>query len=63
MNGMNPTLFQQWAKQFVARGGVTKANVGLGNCDNTSDLNKPVSTAQQTALDEQEFRTFFAGYS
>ena len=29
---------------------VTKANVGLGNCDNTSDANKPVSTAQQTAL-------------
>jgi len=30
---------------------VTKAQVGLGNVDNTSDLNKPVSTAQQTALD------------
>ena len=31
--------------------GITKAMVGLGNCDNTSDANKPVSTAQQTALD------------
>ena len=30
--------------------GVTKAMVGLGNVDNTSDVNKPVSTAQQTAL-------------
>jgi hypothetical protein len=30
---------------------LTKANVGLGNCDNTSDLNKPVSTATQAALD------------
>lgn len=30
---------------------VTKAQVGLGNCDNTSDLNKPISTATQTALD------------
>ena len=30
--------------------GVTKAQVGLGNVDNTSDANKPVSTAQQTAL-------------
>lgn len=30
---------------------VTKAQVGLGNCDNTSDADKPVSTAQQTALD------------
>lgn len=28
-----------------------KADVGLGNADNTSDVNKPVSTAQQTALD------------
>ena len=30
---------------------VTKAQVGLGNVDNTSDANKPVSTAQQAALD------------
>ena len=30
---------------------VTKSEVGLGNVDNTSDVNKPVSTAQQTALD------------
>jgi len=28
----------------------TKTDVGLGNVDNTSDVNKPVSTAQQTAL-------------
>jgi len=31
--------------------GVTKAQVGLSNVDNTSDLNKPISTATQTALD------------
>ena len=30
--------------------GVTKAQVGLGNVDNTSDADKPVSTAQQTAI-------------
>jgi hypothetical protein len=30
---------------------VTKAQIGLGNVDNTSDSSKPVSTAQQTALD------------
>lgn len=30
---------------------VTAENVGLGNVTNTSDANKPVSTAQQTALD------------
>lgn len=29
----------------------TKTQVGLGNVDNTSDINKPISTAQQTALD------------
>ena len=29
---------------------VTKADVGLGNVDNTSDVNKPVSTAQATAI-------------
>lgn len=31
-----------------------KADVGLGNVDNTSDANKPVSTAQQTALDSKQ---------
>jgi hypothetical protein len=34
--------------------GVTSAMVGLGNLDNTSDANKPVSTATQTALDLKE---------
>lgn len=29
---------------------VTKGDVGLGSADNTSDLNKPISTATQTAL-------------
>ena len=29
---------------------VTKAQVGLGNVNNTSDANKPISTATQTAL-------------
>jgi hypothetical protein len=32
-------------------GGVTAAMVGLGNVNNTADSAKPVSTAQQTALD------------
>jgi hypothetical protein len=31
--------------------GITKTMVGLGNVDNTSDANKPVSTATQTELD------------
>lgn len=31
---------------------VTKAQVGLGNVDNTSDTAKPVSTAQQVAIED-----------
>jgi hypothetical protein len=31
--------------------GITKSDVGLANVDNTADTAKPVSTAQQTALD------------
>lgn len=31
-----------------------KTNLGLNNVDNTSDLNKPVSTATQTALNAKE---------
>jgi hypothetical protein len=35
---------------------VTKGDVGLANVDNTPDVSKPVSTAQQTALDgKQDF--------
>lgn len=34
--------------------GVTKAQVGLGNVDNTSDLSKPISTATQTALNGKQ---------
>jgi len=33
---------------------ITKAMVGLANVDNTSDLNKPISTATQTALNLKE---------
>jgi len=32
---------------------VTKNQIGLGNVDNTSDLNKPISTLTQTALDDK----------
>ena len=30
--------------------GITKGTIGLGNVDNTSDMNKPISTATQNAL-------------
>jgi hypothetical protein len=34
--------------------GVTKNDIGLGNVDNTADTAKPVSTAQQTAINQKE---------
>lgn len=42
------------ADSAVQPAGLTKAAVGLGNCDNTSDANKPVSTATQTALNGKQ---------
>lgn len=33
---------------------VDKSTIGLGNVDNTSDMDKPVSTAQQAAIDAAE---------
>ncbi len=37
--------------------GVTKTQVGLGNVDNTSDENKPISSATQTALNGKSDKT------
>lgn len=31
---------------------ITKANIGLGNVDNTADADKPISTAQQSMFDD-----------
>ena len=39
---------------------IDKVSVGLGNVDNTSDLNKPVSTATQTALNAKTNNTVIA---
>lgn len=36
----------------VAGKKITKAILGLGNVDNTADINKPVSTLQQNAIDD-----------
>lgn len=33
---------------------LTKSDIGLNNVDNTSDLNKPISTATQTALNAKQ---------
>lgn len=55
LNGKEPTITAGTTGQYY-RGDKTfqtldKTAVGLSNVDNTSDANKPVSTAQQTALD------------
>lgn len=42
--------------------GVTKAQVGLGNVDNTSDANKPVSVAMQAALNLKSDKTVTDGH-
>jgi microcystin-dependent protein len=39
---------------IVSPSGLTKADVGLGNADNTADMAKPVSTATSTALVAKE---------
>ena len=38
-------------KTITSPSGLVKSDVGLGNVDNTSDANKPISTATQSALD------------
>ncbi len=43
-----PTLIKYYNGNFYLL--MSKAQVGLINVDNTSDLNKPISTATQTAL-------------
>lgn len=45
------------AEYRVGNVNITKANIGLGNVDNTSDLNKPVSLLQQQAIDAVATKT------
>lgn len=48
------TLFATHTSNISNPHSVTKAQVGLGNVENTSDTNKPVSTAQKAYIDEQD---------
>ena len=41
--------------------GTTKNDIGLGNVDNTSDLNKPISTATQQALNNKLDKGTYTG--
>jgi hypothetical protein len=51
--GHLPSFFAAAQDVATAFEQLSKADVGLGNVDNTSDLDKPVSTAQQTVLDQK----------
>lgn len=52
LNGV-PAQLQAHISDIDNPHSVTKAQVGLGNVDNTSDANKPVSSATQTALNKK----------
>ncbi|MFO0414878.1 MAG: hypothetical protein ACK50E_04440, partial [Bacteroidota bacterium] len=43
--------------------GITKSMIGLGNCDNTSDTNKPISSATQTALNLKADSSALSSYA
>jgi len=55
------TVFGRSGVVVAQTGDYTKAQVGLGNVDNTTDLNKPISTATQTALNGKEATGVAAG--
>ena len=42
---------------YELKGDVSLSDIGLGNVDNTSDMDKPVSTATQEALDKKADKT------
>ena len=48
------SVFGRTGAVSAQSGDYTKSDVGLGNVDNTSDANKPISTATQTALDAKQ---------
>jgi len=47
---INSSYLSSFSGSTGSTSGVTKTSIGLGNVDNTSDVNKPVSTVQQSAL-------------
>lgn len=54
------TQYYRGDKTMVA---LTKGAVGLGNVDNTSDANKPISTAQQAEFDRRIFGSIVSDFA
>jgi hypothetical protein len=52
--GAVSSVFGRTGAVVAQSGDYSKSDVGLSNVDNTSDANKPISTATQTALDLKE---------
>lgn len=52
-SGAVSSVFGRTGAVVAQSGDYTKSQVGLGNVDNTSDINKPISTATQAALDDK----------
>ena len=48
---ITPGTTSQWRRGDNTWQTIDKSTIGLGNVDNTSDANKPISTATQNALD------------
>lgn len=73
ITGNNPAQLSSWTELNYPTAPVTsvagrtgavtlsKSDVGLGNVDNTSDANKPISSAAQTALDSKQTKITSSG--
>lgn len=77
LTATNPSTLSSWTPLLTPSGGtgaitsvngqtgvvvLGKGDIGLSNVDNTTDLNKPVSTAVQTALDKKVDTTTLTTY-
>ena len=49
----NSVIHKPTLNGYELKGDVSLSDIGLGNVDNTSDMDKPVSTATQEALDKK----------
>ena len=52
-NTTNTVTVTEQAQNITVVTSVSKNDIGLGNVDNTSDVNKPISSATQSALDSK----------